>query len=125
MGIEPSESSRRSEPNRHGRRQGAQGSLEIPGTLDLPEGDDADPGALWRVPLPRRDRRVLDGAFERDPELRIDVGLVLAGLVELGVQGVFVREFVSRLRSAGPRVPPAASVLPAASVAIEAVAWRP
>ena len=73
----------------------------------------------------RRDRVELDRAFERDPELRVDTGLALAGLVELGVQGVFVREFVSRLRAAGPRVPPALSVLPAASVAIEAVAWRP
>ena len=125
MGIEPSESSRRSGTNRQGRRQGAQGSLEIPGTLDLPAGEEADPGALWRVPLPRHDRSVLDRAFERDPELEVDVGLVLAGLVELGVQGVFVREFVSRVRSAGPSAPPAASVLPAASVAIEAVAWRP
>ncbi len=86
---------------------------------------DVDPIALWRVPLPRPDRFVLDQAFKRDPELRVDVGLVLGGLVELGVQGVFVREFVSRIRAAGPRVPPAASVLPAAAVAIEAVTWRP
>ena len=125
MGIDPGEASRRSEPNRQGGRQGAHGSLEIQGAVALPGGRDGDPTALWRVPLPRRDRVVLDRAFERDPELRVDVGLVLAGLVELGVQGVFVRAFVTRVRAAGPRVPPAASVLPAAAVAIEAVTWRP
>jgi hypothetical protein len=88
-------------------------------------GGELDPAALWRVPLPGRDRRVLERAFTRDPELRVDTGLALAGLVELGVQGVFVREFVTRLRAAGPHAPPALSVLPAASVAIEAVSWRP
>ena len=88
-------------------------------------GGDLDPAALWRVPLRGRDRLVLDRAFERDPELRLDTGLALAGLVELGVQGIFVREFVIRLRAAGPHAPPALSVLPAASVAIEAVSWLP
>jgi len=122
MGIDPGEASRRREPNRQGGRQGAHGSLDIQGLVSLP---DVDPIALWRVPLPRPDSVVLDEAFERDPELRVDIGLVLGGLVELGVHGVFVREFVSRVRAAGPRVPPAASVLPAAAVAIEAVAWRP
>ena len=124
MGIEPTEGSRRSEPDRHGGRQGAREGLEISGTVGLPGAGDVDPEALWRVPLPHRDRGELDRAFERDPELRVDTGLVLAGLVELGVQEVFVREFVSRLRAADPRIPPALSVLPAASVAIEAVAWR-
>ena len=118
MGINPAEASRRSEPKRHGRRQGAQGSLEIPGTVDLRPGEQLDPAALWRVPLPRRDQNLLAHAFTRDPELWVDVGLLLAGLVELGVNGVFVREFVSRVRAAGPGVQPAASVLPAASVAI-------
>ncbi len=125
MGIGPPEASRRSEPKRQGRRQGAQGSLEIPGTLGVPRGKPLDPAALWRVPLPRRDENLLADAFTRDPELWVDVGLALAGLVELGVHGIFVREFVSRVRAAGPAAPPAASVLPAASVAIEAVACRP
>ena len=125
MGIDPDEASRRCEPERHGGRQGARGGLEISGNAGLPAAGDVDPAALWRVPLACRDRVELERAFERDPELRVDTGLALAGLVELGVQGVFVREFVSRLRAAGPRVPPALSVLPAASVAIEAVAWRP
>ena len=125
MGINPAEASRRSEPKRQGRRQGAQGSLDIPGTVGLRPREQLDPAALWRVPLPCRDEKLLAHAFTRDPELWIDVGLVLAGLVELGVHGVFVREFVSRLRAAGPSAPPAASVVPAASVAIEAVAWWP
>ena len=94
----------------------------------MPSGDreapEADPGALWRVPLERRDRWVLEWAFARDPELHSDIGLVLGGLVELGVQGIFVREFVSRVRASGPWAPPALSVLPAASAAIEAVAWQ-
>lgn len=129
MGIDRAETSRRSGPNRQGGRQGAQGFLDFQGSVGLPDRDtdgaDLDPTALWRVPLPSRDRLVLEQAFERDPDLQADVGLVLGGLVELGVQGVFVREFVSRVREMGPRVPPALSVLPAASVAIEAVAWRP
>ncbi len=125
MGIEPGEASRRSEPDRHGGRQGARGGLDISRTVGLRGAGDVDPAALWRVPLACRDRGELDRAFDRDPELRVDTGLALAGLVELGVQGVFVREFVSRLRAAGPRIPPALSVLPAAAVAIEAVAWRP
>ena len=86
---------------------------------------DVDPTALWRVPLAHPDRHVLEWAFALDPELQIDAGLVLWGLVELGVQGVFVREFVSRVRASGPWVPPAHCVLPAAAVAIEAVTWRP
>ena len=129
MGIEPAETSRRSGPKRQGGRQGAQGFLDIQGNVALPDrgsdGVDLDPTALWRVPLPSRDRFVLEQAFERDPDLQTDVGLVLGGLVELGVQGVFVREFVNRVRESGPRVPPALCVLSAASVAIEAVAWRP
>jgi len=84
---------------------------------------EADLEALWRVPLERRDRWVLEWAFARDPELHSDVGLVFGGLVELGVHGIFVREFVSRVRTSGPWAPPALSVLPAASAAIEAVTW--
>jgi len=114
--------------HRHGRRQGAHGCLDIQGGASLRGRDlgrvEVDPTALWRVPLPRRDRSVLEHAFELDPDLRTDVGLVLGGLVELGVQGVFVRAFVTHVRASGPLASPALSVLPAASVAMEAVAWR-
>lgn len=85
---------------------------------------DADPTALWQVPLPSRDQWVLECAFALDPDLQADVGLVLGGLVDLGVQGVFVSAFVSHVRASGPRVPPALAVLPAAAAAMEAVTWR-
>lgn len=85
-----------------------------------------DPRALWRVVLrDDNDRHVLERAFERDPELRLDVGFALIALVELGVQEQLVRAFVSHLREAGPQVPPALAVLPAAAVALEDVQCRP
>ncbi len=97
-------------------REGARGRTEASRSRgrSLCPGCTCDPIALWRVPLPRRDRVVLDQAFERDPELRVDVGLVLGGLVELGVQGVFVREFVSS-RPRRWATGPAGSVGPARS----------
>ena len=50
-----------------------------------------DPRSLWAVELDAADRSVLESAFRRDPELPTDVGYALAGLVELGVEEVFVR----------------------------------
>ena len=122
VGIGTSGTSRPSERERQGGRQGAHGDLDIAGDEGLSE-HASDPVALWRVQLAWPERSVLQRAFERDPELEADVGLVLAGLADLGVQGVFVREFVSRIRAAGPFDPPACCVLPAAAVALEAVTW--
>ncbi len=82
-----------------------------------------DPRRLWAVELSPAERATLDSAFRRDPQLRADVGYALAGLVELGVEGVFVRSLVSRLRCGGPHVPPALAVLPAADDALEEAGW--
>lgn len=82
-----------------------------------------DPRRLWAVELSAAERATLDSAFRRDPELRSDVGYAFAGLVELGVEGVFVRSLVNRLRGAGPRVAPALVVLPAAADALEDAGW--
>ena len=82
-----------------------------------------DPRRLWAVELSAADRATLDSAFRRDPELRVDVGYAFSGLVELGVEGTFVRSLVSRLRSGGPRVPPALAVLPAADDALAEAGW--
>jgi hypothetical protein len=65
---------------------------------------------------------VLDAAFRRDPELRVDVGYALAGLVELGVEEVFVRALVRRLREPAA-LAPALVVLPAADEALTEAGW--
>lgn len=51
------------------------------------------------------------------------MGYAFAGLVELGVEGVFVRSLVKRLRSGGSHLPPALAVLPAADDALEDIVW--
>jgi hypothetical protein len=112
------------------RRRRARYDPEIEGGADAglrdQESVGVDPRALWRVALrDDNDRYVLERAFERDPELRLDVGFALIALVELGVQEQFVRAFVSQLREAGPQAPPALAVLPAAAVALEDVQCRP
>ena len=82
-----------------------------------------DPRLLWAVELGPADRSVLRAAFSRDPELPVDVGYALAGLVELGVEGVFVRALVRRLRAAPASMPPALAVLPAADEALTEAGW--
>ncbi len=82
-----------------------------------------DPRSLWAVALAPPDRGVLRSAFDRDPELRMDVGYALAGLVELGVEEVFVRALVRRLREAPAGMPPALCVLPAADEALMEAGW--
>ena len=82
-----------------------------------------DPRRLWAVELAPDDRSVLRSAFHRDPELPVDVGYALAGLVELGVEGVFVRALVRRLRAAPASMPPALAVLPAADEALTEAGW--
>ena len=59
----------------------------------------------------------------RDPELPTDVGYALAGLVELGVEEVFVRALVRRLRDAPAGFAPALAVLPAADEALVEAGW--
>ncbi len=83
----------------------------------------SDPKRLWAVELSASERATLDSAFRRDPELRADVGYAFAGLVELGVEGVFVRSLVNRLRRGGQHLPPALAVLPAADDALEVAGW--
>ena len=82
-----------------------------------------DPRSLWAVELPAADRSVLRSAFRRDPELPVDVGYALAGLVELGVQEVFVRALVRRLREGPAGMAPALAVLPAADEALAEAGW--
>ena len=82
-----------------------------------------DPKRLWAVELSPAEQATLDSAFRRDPELMVDVGYAFAGLVELGVEAVFVRSLVNRLRREGTRVPPALAVLPAAGHALEEAGW--
>ena len=82
-----------------------------------------DPKRLWAVELSPAEQATLDSAFRRDPELMVDVGYAFAGLVELGVEGVFVRSLVNRLRRGGPHLPPALAVLPAADDALEDIGW--
>ena len=94
------------------------------GAVDRNHGSVAcDPRRLWAVELSATERATLESAFRRDPELRIDVGYALAGLVELGVEGVFVRSLVNRLRRGETGVPPALAVLPAAGDALEDAGW--
>lgn len=82
-----------------------------------------DPRRLWAVDLDPADRFVLESAFRRDPELPTDVGYALAGLVELGVEEVFVRALVRRLREAPADLVPALAVLPAADEALVEAGW--
>ena len=82
-----------------------------------------DPRRLWVVDLDPVDRGVLLDAFRRDPELPTDVGYALAGLVELGVEEVFVRALVRRLREAPTGLAPALAVLPAADEALVEAGW--
>ena len=82
-----------------------------------------DPRRLWAVDLDPADRSVLESAFRRDPELATDVGYALAGLVELGVEEIFVRALVRRLRGAPEGVMPALAVLPAADEALVEAGW--
>ena len=82
-----------------------------------------DPRRLWAVELAPDDRSVLRSAFHRDPELPVDVGYALAGLAELGVEEVFVRALVRRLRAAPACMPPALAVLPAADEALTEAGW--
>lgn len=84
-----------------------------------------DSAALWHTALPREDRRVLERAFERDPELRLDVGFALIALVELGVHEQFVRAVVTQLREIEPGAPPALAVMLAAAIALGEVACTP
>jgi hypothetical protein len=81
-----------------------------------------DPRRLWAVDLDPADRSVLDAAFRQDPELGVDVGYALAGLVELGVEEIFVRALVRRLRET-PAIVPALAVLPAADEALTEAGW--
>ena len=82
-----------------------------------------DPRRLWAVDLDPADRSVLGSAFRRDPELPVDVGYALAGLVELGVEEVFVRALVRQLREAPDGGVPALAVLPAADEALLEAGW--
>jgi len=82
-----------------------------------------DPRSLWAVHLDAADRSVLESAFRRDPELPTDVGYALAGLVALGVEEVFVRALVRRLREASVDLAPALAVLPAADEALVEAGW--
>ncbi len=77
---------------------------------------------LWAVDLSPPDRAFLTWAFNEDPELRSDVGLTFANLVELDLAETFVRAFVRHLRG-HPRCP-AGAVLPALENTLEAAIRR-
>ena len=84
---------------------------------------ETDPGRLWAVELEPAERTALRRAFRRDPELRTDVGYALVGLVELGVEELFVRALVRRLCTAPAGLPPALCVLPAVDEALSEAGW--
>jgi hypothetical protein len=79
---------------------------------------------FWSIELVPPDRALLEDAFRRDSELRVDTGVIFSGLVELELRDVFVGAFVRELRALRAGVPPALAVLPALERTIEAAIAR-
>ena len=79
---------------------------------------------FWSIELLPPDRALLEDAFRRDGELRLDTGVIFSGLLELELRDVFVGAFVRELRTLRAGLPPALAVLPALERTIEAAVAR-
>ncbi|MCA1701270.1 MAG: hypothetical protein LC790_21175, partial [Actinobacteria bacterium] len=87
--------------------------------------DDARTTAeFWDLELGADDQTVLDQAFERDGELRVETAAMFGRFLELDLRDTFVTALVGRLRGLTASQRPVGAVMPALEDTLAAARGR-